>query len=75
MEFAKDKSIFSNDLMGGADRNHSLNVSIITEYAWHSLFARHLLVRPTADEIKNFVADYTIINFPSLKLDPEVSWY
>ena len=71
VEFAKDKSIFSNDLMGGADRNHSLNVSIITEYAWHSLFARHLLVRPTADEIKNFVADYTIINFPSLKLDPE----
>ena len=71
VEFAKGKSIFSNDLMGGADRNHSLNVSIITEYAWHGLFARHLLVRPTADEIKNFVADYTIINFPSLKLDPE----
>ena len=38
-EFAKDKSIFLNDLMGGADRNHSLNVSIITEYAWHGLFA------------------------------------
>ena len=43
VEFAKDKSIFSNDLMGGADRNHSLKVTIITEYAWHGLFARHLL--------------------------------
>jgi phosphoenolpyruvate carboxykinase (ATP) len=70
LEFAKGKSIYAHDLMGGADRNHSLKVTIITEYAWHGLFARHLLVRPTSEEVNSFIADFTIINFPSLKMDP-----
>ena len=69
-EYAKNKNLFQHDLMGGADRDHSLNVSIITEFAWHGLFARHLLVRPTPDELKNFNSEYTIVNFPNLKMDP-----
>ncbi len=71
LEFAKGKSIYAHDLMGGADRNHSLKVTIITEYAWHGLFARHLLVRPTSEEVDSFIADFTIINFPNLKMDPK----
>ena len=69
-EYAKNKNLFHHDLMGGADRDHSLKVSIITEFAWHGLFARHLLVRPTPDELKNFNSEYTIVNFPNLKMDP-----
>ena len=72
IDFSKDKSLYLHNLMGGADRNHSLNVSIITEYAWHGLFARHLLVRPNADELEHFNPEYTIVNFPSLKMDPSI---
>src|SRR3546814_45636 len=39
--------------------------------AWHSSFVRTMLVRPTADELKQFSADYTIIDLPSFRADPE----
>jgi phosphoenolpyruvate carboxykinase (ATP) len=57
--------------MGGADRNHSLPVTIITEYVWHGLFSRHLLVRPTTKELEGYQSEFTIVNFPNLKLNPE----
>ena len=44
---------------------------VITQMAWHNLFIRTLLVRPTADELAGFVPEYTIINLPSFKADPE----
>ena len=68
--YAQEKELYVHDLLGGADRNFSLPVTIITEFAWHGLFARHLLVRPTAEELKDYSSEFTIINFPNLKLDP-----
>ena len=47
IEYSKNKKIYIHDLFGGADRKNSLPVTIMTEFAWHGLFARHLLVRPT----------------------------
>ena len=71
IEYSNDKDLFVHDLLGGADRANSLGVSVITEYAWHGLFARHLLIRPTNNEIQNFSSEYTIVNFPNLKMDPK----
>ena len=34
------KDVFIQDCYGGADPNHRLPVRIVTEMAWHSLFAR-----------------------------------
>ncbi|HLV81488.1 MAG TPA: phosphoenolpyruvate carboxykinase (ATP), partial [Chthonomonadaceae bacterium] len=44
--YLRDKDLYAQDLYGGADARYSLPVRILTEYAWHSLFARQLLVRP-----------------------------
>ena len=68
--YAQEKKLYVHDLLGGADRDFTLPVTIITEFAWHGLFARHMLVRPSLDELKKFSSQYTIINFPKLKLDP-----
>ena len=27
---------------------------------------------PTSEEVDSFIADFTIINFPSLKMDPNI---
>src|SRR5262249_43751968 len=40
------KDLYEQNLFGGADARYTLPVRIVTEYAWHSLFARQLLVRP-----------------------------
>ncbi len=67
----KDKSqLFVADLFGGSQAEHRVNVRVINELAWHNLFIRTLLVRPSADELRDFVPEYTIIDLPSFRADP-----
>ena len=61
---------YVQDLFGGADAEHRLDVRVVTELAWHGLFIRHLLRRPSAEELDSFVPEFTIINCPSFKADP-----
>ena len=68
---AKGKTLFAQDLYGGADPNYRIKVRVFTEYAWHSLFIRQLLIRPERAELASFVPDMTIIDLPSFKPDPK----
>ena len=61
---------FVQDLIGGADPAHSIDVRVISELAWHNLFIRHLLRRPERADLDSYVADFTIINCPSFQADP-----
>src|SRR3546814_6735844 len=63
--------VFVQYLFVGSQPEFRVGVRIITELAWHSSFVRTMLVRPTADELKQFSADYTIIDLPSFRADPE----
>lgn len=65
------KELFVQELFGGADEGHRLPVRVVNELCWHSLFIRHLLRRPSDAELADFSADFTIINLPSFKADPE----
>ncbi len=64
------RDYFVQDLYAGADPAHRLDVRVVTELAWHALFIRHLLRRPSRGEIDTFLPDYTIINCPGFKADP-----
>jgi phosphoenolpyruvate carboxykinase (ATP) len=66
---AKDK-LYVADLFGGSQSDHRVNVRVVTEFAWHSLFVRTLLVRPSAAELATFAPEYTIIDLPSFRADP-----
>jgi phosphoenolpyruvate carboxykinase (ATP) len=68
--FARHKEIFVEDLFAGADAEHRLNTRIVTEYAWHALFIRHLLRRPDATELENFVSEFTVVDLPSFRAAP-----
>ncbi len=63
--------VFVQDLLAGADPGHRLNIRVVTELAWHGLFIRHLLRRPDRTAVENFEPDFTILNCPSFKADPE----
>ncbi|WP_295048865.1 phosphoenolpyruvate carboxykinase (ATP), partial [uncultured Paracoccus sp.] len=67
----KGGDYFVQDLFGGADADNRLDVRVVTELAWHGLFIRHLLRRPDAAELASFAPEFTIINCPSFKADPE----
>ena len=70
LEHMKGRHYFVQDLYGGADPAHRLDVRMVTELAWHGLFIRHLLRRPSRAELDTFVPEWTIINCPSFKADP-----
>jgi phosphoenolpyruvate carboxykinase (ATP) len=71
MAHIKGGELFVEDLFGGADPAYRLNVRVVTELAWHALFIRHLLRRPEASELVDFVPGFTILNCPTFKADPE----
>ncbi|MBR2535508.1 MAG: phosphoenolpyruvate carboxykinase [Hyphomicrobium sp.] len=68
--FARHKDLFVQDLYAGADPQHRLNTRIVTEYAWHALFIRHLLRRPGLEELATFVPEFTVVNLPSFRAAP-----
>ena len=64
------ETLFVQDLFGGSQPEHRVKVRVVTEYAWHSLFIRTMLVRPEAAELADFAPEYTIIDLPSFRADP-----
>jgi phosphoenolpyruvate carboxykinase (ATP) len=64
-------TLYVADLFGGSQPEHRVNVRVINELAWHNLFIRTLLVRPTQDELVGFEPEYTIIDLPSFRADPD----
>src|SRR5690606_37894411 len=60
--------IFVQDVFAGADPRYRLSVRVITELAWHSLFARTLFI---VERQHGFVPDFTIINLPGFRAIPE----
>lgn len=68
---AKGKELFAQDLYGGADPKNRIASRIVSEYAWHSLFIRNLLIRPDTAELAGYAPDMMIIDLPSFKVDPD----
>jgi phosphoenolpyruvate carboxykinase (ATP) len=70
-EHVRGRELFVQDLHGGADPEHRIGARVVTELAWHSLFIRNLLIRPSRTDLENFVPDMTIIDLPSFRAHPE----
>ena len=64
-------TLFVPDLYGGSQPEHRVRVRVINEFAWHSLFIRTMLVRPEASDLPGFEPEFTIIDLPSFRADPE----
>src|SRR5579883_2010575 len=57
IKHAQGRKLFVQDLYGGADPKYRIKTRVFTEYAWHSLFIRQLLIRPELQELGDFVPD------------------
>jgi phosphoenolpyruvate carboxykinase (ATP) len=68
---AEKPTLFVQDLFGGSQPEHRVRVRVINEYAWHSLFIRTMLVRPEASDLPGFEPEFTIIDLPTFRADPE----
>ena len=70
-EYIASHDVYTQDVYACADPRYRLRVRVISELAWHSLFAHNLFIRPAADELMTFEPDFTVISLPSLQADPE----
>ena len=71
--FLQGRDVFIQDCYGGADQNYRLPVRVITELAWHSLFARNMFIKPkTSEEYRRHVPEFTVISVPSFKAFPQI---
>ena len=72
LEAARDQKLFAQDLFVGAHPDYRVPIRVITQLAWHSLFARNLFIRPTPKSRKDYPEPlYTVIAMPSFKADPQ----
>ena len=70
LTYLQSKDAFVQDCFVGADRAYRMPIRVITELAWHSLFARQLFVRPTEQERTSHSPEFTIIYAPGLQAEP-----
>lgn len=71
--FLEGEEVFVQDCLAGADPKHEMAVRIITQKAWHNLFARNMFLRPA-----NFDRDieaneprFTVLHVPEFHATPE----
>lgn len=68
--YLSERAIYISHLRVGADDNYFLPLQVITEFAWHNLFARNLFIRPL-DNYTHRKAPWVILSTPGLKTEPE----
>ncbi len=69
--YLQGRDLFVQEAWGGADPRYRIGVRIVTENAWHSLFARTMFARSTADDLENFAPDFTVLHVPNFLAFPE----
>ncbi|NQV05031.1 phosphoenolpyruvate carboxykinase (ATP), partial [bacterium] len=70
--YLQGRDVFVQDCYAGADPDYRINVRVITETAWHSLFARNMFIREfDSDVLANFEPDWTVLQCPGFHADPE----
>jgi phosphoenolpyruvate carboxykinase (ATP) len=69
--YFQGRDLYVQDCFAGADLDYRIPIRIITETAWHSLFARNMFIRATHEELAQHVPEFTVIQAPNFHAAPE----
>ena len=73
LNYVEGRELFVQDCYAGADPRYRLPVRVITEQAWHSLFARHMFIEvPGATGRMAHDPEFTVIDMPGLHAEPSL---
>jgi phosphoenolpyruvate carboxykinase (ATP) len=71
VNYAEGRELFVQDCFAGADPRYRMRVRIITDQAWHSLFAKHMFIDvPDVHDQPAFDPEFTVIDVPGVHADP-----
>ncbi len=68
----RGRKLFVRDMAAGADEQTQIPIRVVTETAWHNLFAAQLFIRLPFGSTKNHQPKFTILCAPSCMADPTV---
>ena len=71
LAYVANHQVYVQDVFACADPRYRLQVRVVTQLAWHSLFARNLFIRPTEEERRRFEPEFTVMALPAVTADPE----
>lgn len=73
LAYLQGKDIFLQDCYAGADSRYCIPIRIITEYAWHSLFARNMFIQIHNEEkLKSHIPKFTVFAMPRFHATPAI---
>ena len=68
--YLQGRDVFVQDTTACAHPDYRLPIRIITENAWHSLFARNLFIRRAAEELPEHAPQFTVLHVPGFRAIP-----
>jgi phosphoenolpyruvate carboxykinase (ATP) len=71
-KYIEGKELFIFDGFVGADNKTRLPIRVITDKAWHNLFATQIFIRPTSREIESHEPEFTLLSVNDFKAIPEL---
>ena len=71
-KFLEGKEVFVLDAFVGTHKEHRIPVRVITQYAWHNLFVRTMLLPAKPGEYTDKTEPYTIIDLPDFHASKEL---
>lgn len=72
MGYLQRRELYVQDCFVGADPQYRMAVRVISESAWHSLFARNIFIQATKEELANFTPEFTVIQAPFFRTTPAI---
>ncbi len=66
------KDVYVRDSYACADEEFKMNIRVINELPWGNMFAYNMFLRPTDEELQDFLPDWHIVCAPNFKADPKI---
>ncbi len=70
--YLQSKEVYVQDCYAGADPDYQMPIRVITETAWHNLFARNMFIQAPPDKLEDHVPEFTVLHVPNFHADPEL---
>src|SRR5262245_29321145 len=72
LAYLAPRELYVVDAFAGADPRHRISLRVVTDHAYHALFARTMFITPGDDELEHFEPHAVVLHAPGLEADPAV---
>lgn len=72
LAYLQGKDVFVQDCFAGAHPEYRVPIRIITETAWHNLFARNLFIQAEQEKLTDHVPEFTLLHVPNFHAIPQI---